>query len=224
MQSLTPSQKAQTIDRSTRSIGIVMFMDFICEWCYLGKHILDTMHNSYDLRVEYLFCEIHPDTPAGGMPMKLHVVAPKQFYQRINAIGAPYGIHICNRDIFSNTHKALVLAEYAREKGKLSSYMEKVWNRYMLDGDNISDDSVLEDVVSRVGLGPSALEEAVYDPKYSQQLLANQDVAISCGTDGHVPAFVVNGSYLVVGVRTADQWSQIFDAILQGNDSTGFEQ
>ena len=190
-----------------------MFMDFVCEWCYLAKHILDTMHDRYDIRMNYLFTEIHPDTPEGGMPMQWHIATPSRFYRRINSMGAPYGIHICNRDVFSNTHKALVLAEYAREKGKLNTYMNAVWDAYMLEGKNISDNTVLEDAVMHAGLGPNALREAFYDPKFEQQLLANEDVAISVGTDGHVPAFVVNGKNLIIGVHTAEEWASIFNEV-----------
>ena len=113
-------------------IKVIMFTDFICEWCYLGKHILDTLKDRYTFTVEYRFMEIHPDTPVHGMPFTKHLHFPERFFDMINQLGEPYGIHICNKNIFANTHNALLLAEYARSVGKLDSYIDLVWDKLIL--------------------------------------------------------------------------------------------
>ena len=65
------------MDESGKKHRVTMFLDVICEWCYLAKGILDSLRGRYDLDVTLLFMEIHPDAPEGGMPMSWHIPEPK---------------------------------------------------------------------------------------------------------------------------------------------------
>ena len=99
------------MENKEKVIRIDMFLDLICEWCYLSKTILDTVRTRYPIQMVYHFVEIHPDTPQGGMPMKWHSKDPARFFATIRAAGAPYGLTICDRYIFPNTHDILRVAE-----------------------------------------------------------------------------------------------------------------
>mgnify|MGYP002087251553 CR=1 FL=1 len=135
-----------------------MFLDVICEWCYLAKGILDSLRGRYDLDVTLLFMEIHPDAPEGGMPMSWHIPEPKKFFAMLNAMGAPYGVRFRDRDVFSNTRKALLAAEYAKSIGKGENFLRAIWRAYMEEGKNISEEAVIEEAAMTAGLGPPAPE------------------------------------------------------------------
>ena len=44
-----------------------VFSDYICPFCYVGDVRLDRLREDYDLRINWCFHELHPDTPAAGM-------------------------------------------------------------------------------------------------------------------------------------------------------------
>ena len=50
------------MDESGKKHRVTMFLDVICEWCYLAKGILDSLRGRYDLDVTLLFMEIHPSS------------------------------------------------------------------------------------------------------------------------------------------------------------------
>jgi len=197
---------------SHADINVIMFTDFICEWCYLGKHVLDTLKDRYTFTVDYRFMEIHPDTPVHGMPFTKHLHFPERFFNRINQLGEPYGIHICNKDIFANTHNALLLAEYARSVGKLDQYIDLVWDKLMLEGVNISEEGILQNIVMKIGMSPRDVSAALESPVYAEALDLNEDLHRQYGCNG-VPSFIVNGEYRLTGAQSADTWIRLFTII-----------
>lgn len=201
-------------DNRKPTISVIMFTDFICEWCYLGKHVLDTLKGRYDFTVDYRFMEIHPDTPVHGMPFTKHLHFPERFFDMINKLGEPYDIRICYKDIFANTHNALVLAEYARSIGKLDQYIDLVWDKLMLEGVNISEVSVLQNILMQIGMTPRDIASALESPEYEEALMHNEMLHQSYGCNG-VPSFVVNGEYRLTGAQSAETWVQLFELIEQ---------
>lgn len=199
-------------ENNSTKISIIMFTDFICEWCYLGKHVLDTLTDRYSFTVDYRFMEIHPDTPVHGMPFTKHLHFPERFFDMINKLGEPYNIHICYKNIFANTHNALLLAEYARSIGKLDQYLDLVWDKLMLEGINISEESILQNIVMQIGMNPRDITIALNSPEYAEALERNEYLHQQYGCTG-VPSFVVNGEYRLTGAQSADTWIRLFELI-----------
>ena len=46
-----------------------VFSDYICPFCYIGDLRLDRLREHFDLKINWMLLEIHPETPAGGMPI-----------------------------------------------------------------------------------------------------------------------------------------------------------
>jgi predicted DsbA family dithiol-disulfide isomerase len=196
-----------------KEVHILLFMDFVCEWCYLGKKILDGLHEHYDFDVNYMFMEIHPDTPETGMPMKLHLHFPERFYALLNRLGMPYQIHFCDREVFSNTHQALLLGEVARQSGKAEAYVNALWDAYMVEGKNISDKRILAEIALSVGLSPQDADKPRYDGSYQASLTRNERLSQTYGAQGQVPAFIVNNEYILTGAQSAETWIELFKTI-----------
>lgn len=193
-------------------IKIIMFTDFICEWCYLGKRILDTLKDKYEFEMEYKFIEIHPDTPQEGMPFTYHLHFPKRFFDMINKLGEPYNIQIAYKDIFANTRNSLLLAEYASNIGKLDTYMKLVWDKYMLEGVNISREDVLQDIVMGIGINPKSVSKVLSSYQYLEKLEVNHRLYNQFDCNG-VPSFIVNEEYRLTGAQSAQTWTDLFKKI-----------
>lgn len=191
-----------------------MFSDFVCEWCFLAWKILDTLKDRYPFRTEFLWYEIHPDTPVPGIPMEQHIRGPERFFRMLNRLGEAYGIYFCSRTVFSNTHKALVLGEYAKEIGKEALYVKAVWDAYMVQGLDIGRADVIEHIALETGMSPAGVNRAFSDMQYSVKLLEHQLLSQKYGSE-RVPTFVVNDEYILTGAQAADIWIELFDRILE---------
>lgn len=198
-------------------IKVVMLLDLICEWCCLAHSILSTLSDDYELDMHYLFMEIHPDAPPYGMPMEWHVEKAEEFYNLLNAIGEPYGIHFFHRDVFSNTHLALRVAEYAKTQGKGEQFLKQVWQLYMFEGKNISDPAVIAEAARKSGLPPQGMDRALIDPQTEQSLLQNAKYNDDLGFDGNVPVFIINDKYTFSGVHSAETLREIINKSLHPN-------
>ena len=198
---------------SDSPIHITMFLDLICEWCYLGKTILDSLRDRYPIAMSYHFVEIHPDTPQGGMPFKWHAKDPGRFFATIRAAGAPYGLEIIDRTSFANTHDILRVAEYANDLGLAESFIRAAWKAEMALGRNLSGRAVIEDVALTAGMTPESIQKALHVKTYEERLTANAAYAMQCGTGGNVPAYIIEGKYLLTGVEDSEAWSEIFDKL-----------
>lgn len=197
-------------------IQIKMFTDIICEWCYLARNILDTLHDSYDFKVDCLWYEIHPETPPLGIPMKQHNIRYKHFFKVLNERGAPYGLELACKEHFANTHHALLMMIYAREAGKGGSFLRSVWDAYMKQGHDISTPEQVAELALSVGISPAGIQQAFSNPHYADVLEHNYQLSLAYDTKS-VPAFIVNNEYLLTGVQSHDTWEQLFDKILRDN-------
>ncbi len=54
-------------DSSKPTLLATVFTDYICPFCYVGDVRLDRLREHFDLKINWCFLEIHPETPAEGM-------------------------------------------------------------------------------------------------------------------------------------------------------------
>ena len=45
---------------------VTVFTDYICPFCYVGDVRLERLRTDYDLKINWCFLEIHPETPSTG--------------------------------------------------------------------------------------------------------------------------------------------------------------
>lgn len=99
----------------------------------------------------------------------------------------------------ANTRKAIAIAEYARDQGKLQEFRYAGMDAYWRDGKNIEDDAVLRELAAGVGLDPDAALAATTDRKYTDRIDARRREANKVGVTG-IPTFVI-GDQGVVGCQ-----------------------
>ena len=100
------------------------------------------------MRVERRFLEIHPQTPAEGRPVSELGYSPEQWArmtETIKRMGKAEGIVFSDRTFTTNSHKALLLAEAAKDEGPevFESVNEGLFRAYFTEGKNIGDPQVL---------------------------------------------------------------------------------
>lgn len=99
----------------------------------------------------------------------------------------------------SNTRRALTIAEFAREQGKLDAFRNSTMEAYWLEAMNIDDDVDLRKIAARIGLTPDEALRAADDKKYLRRVDTMRAEATRMGVTG-VPTFFI-GDECVVGCQ-----------------------
>ena len=187
-------------------LAVTVFSDFICPFCYIGERRLARVAEHYNMNVDWRFLEIHPETPPEGMPVSELGYPPEQWRQmmeHLSRMADEENIPLADREFTTNSRKALLLAEAAKEEGPgvFSALNEKLFQVFFGEGRNIGDDTVLRRLAEEAGLPPAVVDRAWSDPSYGERLGANQADASRLGIRG-VPTFLIGKRILMGAVST----------------------
>jgi len=157
------------------TLRVTVFTDYICPFCYVGDVRLDRLRADYDLLVNWCFLEIHPETPAAGMQVDaLGYSDPlwKQMTDNLAVLAREEGITFRAHDFTTNSGKALLLAEAAKEDGAELFYRlhRRLFEAFFTEGRNIGDTAVLTELARAAGVSDDTLRRAWEDERYPRQL------------------------------------------------------
>jgi len=169
----------------------------------VGERRLARLNEEFDVRVERRFLEIHPETPAGGRPVSELGYPPDRWarmMENLEGMGKAEGIVFSERTFTTNSHKALLLAEAAKEEGSkvFEAINEGLFRSYFSEGRNIGDPRVLREVAQAGGIPAARLEQAWSDAVYEERLSRNREAAAQIGVTG-IPTFIVDGRWILEG-------------------------
>ena len=99
----------------------------------------------------------------------------------------------------SNTKRALAVAEYARDQGKLTEYRHAAMQAYWKGGNSLQTDDELRAVAVQAGLNGDAAVAAAEDPKYRERVAQLSEEGRRVGVSG-IPTFFI-GQFPVVGCQ-----------------------
>ena len=152
-----------------------VFTDYICPFCYVGDVRLDRLREDYDLKINWCFLEIHPDTPAAGMDIEglgYPDTRWQQMMDNLSRLAQEEGITFQPHTFTSNSHKSLLLAEAAKAAGADVFYAlhRRLFEAFFTEGQNIGDESVLTELARESGVPDEVLERAWTDKRYEERL------------------------------------------------------
>ena len=199
-------------------LDVTVFSDYICPFCYVGDRRLARLAEQFDLNVSWRPVEIHPTTPAEGMPVEA-LGYPKDVWEQmmshLNDMAAEEGIRLAERRFTTNSHKALLLVERAKEMG--GEVFERLHGAlfftFFSEGRNIGDETILKELALNAGMGDEDVIQAFEDDRYEERLRENYVAARRHHVTG-VPTFVIGGqaipgavpvSHLIQAAETAAQ-------------------
>jgi predicted DsbA family dithiol-disulfide isomerase len=152
-----------------------VFSDYICPFCYVADARLQRLRADYDLKINWCFLEIHPETPSAGMPIG-ELGYPEPLWRRmmdsLDALAAEEGLAFLRHDFTTRSHQALLLAEAARAAGAAVFYRlhRRLFEAFFSEGRNIGDPDVLRAVARECGLTEAMVAGAWEDTRHEQRL------------------------------------------------------
>ncbi|MDH5527644.1 MAG: DsbA family oxidoreductase [Nitrospirota bacterium] len=193
-------------------LAVTVFSDYVCPFCYVGDRRITRLEERFTLNITWRMVEIHPQTPLEGMPLEALGYPPdlwNKMMAHLSNMAAEEGIPLFERTHTYNSHKALVLAEAAKEAGEgvFRKVHEGLFAAYLSHGRNLADTRVLEEVATASGMSTAQFEEALIEPRFEEALRGNFVAARRAGVTG-VPAFLI-GDRLVSGAVPVEHLMQV---------------
>ena len=199
-------------------IRIKMFSDYICPFCYLGKAIIDRLKSRFDIELEHVGIEIHPETPICGVDLRKYISETNEMYQHLRSRGKEYGLNFCDVRTLPNSRKAMIVGEYSRKLGKNEKLTDSVFKAYFEDCLDIGKEEVIIEIAKKIGLTKHDVESALKDPLL-QKIYANNCLEARKHNVTGVPTFIINDKYTIVGAQPEQTFVELFEKIEKENTS-----
>ena len=136
------------------------------------------------------------------MPVAKLGYPPEQWAQMMAALrklAEEENIELGEHDFTTNSHKALLLSEAAKQAGRDTFYTlhERIFHAYFTEGKNIGDKQVLVALARECALPEDLIQSAWNDPVLTQRLQQNMAAAQQAGIRA-TPTYLF-GERVVVG-------------------------
>jgi len=188
---------------SLPELHVTVYSDYICPFCYVGHHRLQRLRDSYDLKINWCFLEIHPETSAYSEPID-SLEYPSEKWQKmlenLERIAQEENIPLSKLSFITNSKDALLLSEAAKRCGREVFYdlHEKLFNAYFVDKKNIGDRDILKKIASSCGIDNATIDSSWADINIEKRLIENFNTARTHNIQS-VPSFIF-GDRVLTGV------------------------
>ena len=212
---------------SSPTLSIDIVSDVVCPWCIIGYRQLeraaDLIADRADVEMRWHPFQLAPDLPQEGQLLTDYMrerygASPEQGRgnrARLIETGAALGIdfrYSDNSRIYSS-HRAHQLLHWAGEVGGQTPLKLALFHAYFTDQDNIAETDILLAAVGKAGLDVEAARAVLQDGRYvsavDQEVAHWQDQNIT-----GVPAFIVNGKYMIPGAQDAETFVRVLEKII----------
>ena len=200
------------------ALTIDIISDVVCPWCYIGKRRIEGALALYAQQhperpqpiVRWHPFQLNPDMAPQGMSRADYVQAkfgPRAgtVYDRVKAVGAsldsPFEFDKIARQ--PNTRAAHSLIALAEPGPQQEAVVQTLFDAYFIEGQDLTQTSVLVALAQRAGLDPAQAQQALGDEEVIAQISEADQQARAMGVQG-VPFFIFNGRVGVSGAHESE--------------------
>ncbi len=73
-------------------IPVQLFTDFVCPFCFIAERSsVLRLQREYDIDIEWIGYELHPDTPPGGVPLSSYLPDAEAMLGYVKTFAARFG-------------------------------------------------------------------------------------------------------------------------------------
>jgi predicted DsbA family dithiol-disulfide isomerase len=218
---------SQKTPQNLVQITIDIVSDVVCPWCIIGykelQRAVDMVADRAVISVRWHPFELAPATPPGGQSIadygrERYGATPEQSAAnrvRITERGAQLGIDFRYgpQSRIYNTRRAHQLLAWAGEHGGQTALKMALFNAYFTDQSAIDDPDVLLSAVEMAGLDRNAAQQVLDSDGYRDAVTAEISYWQDQNITG-VPAFIINGKYMIPGAQDGETFAQIIDRVI----------
>ena len=209
------------------TLTVDVISDVICPWCFIGKRRLEKAISQFSepVQVHWQAYQLNPDLPRAGVSRRDYRIKKfgswersRELDARVQSVGLEEGIDFAF-DLIErtpNTLDAHRLIRLAHQEGVQDTVVEALFIAYFTQGRDISNQTVLLDMVADSGLDRNLCEATLMSQESLYAIRQDAQLARQFQIDS-VPSFLLNRRILVVGAQSPDSF---LDAFQQARDLT----
>lgn len=215
------------MDQARATITIDIVSDVVCPWCIIGYRQLETaiaaVSDRASVELSWHPFELVPGMAPEGQNSRDYMAErygasgeqARANRDKMVETGRALGIDFAFSDQsrIYNTHKAHELLAWATDSGKQTALKLAFFEAYFTDQANISSEDVLLAAVETVGLNRDEAAAALADGRYTALVDAEIAQAYDQNISG-VPAYIVNGTYLIPGAQDSATFERILEKVI----------
>jgi len=207
-------------------VKIEAIHDLVCSWCPIGrsnlKAALKILDKQIVVEIQYLPFELNPEMSSEGETIEAHLMrrngwTKEQFiHYRTDLVDVAKEAGLIydysKRTHYYNTAKAHRLVHFAQAFQKQGAVVDALTEQYFTQGVNLSEDENLLGIATSVGLDRELAEWALSSAEVadiSENIQHKYERVRRLGV-GSVPAFIINGTELVLGANSVDYFVRYF--------------
>lgn len=206
-------------------LAIDVVSDVMCPWCYIGKRRLSKALDLVpDIATEIRWRPFQLDAsiPPEGidrqdyLDRKFGRDQAREVYTRIREAGEAEGIPFAFDLIQTspNTINAHRLIRWAGGAGHQDAVVERLFELYFVEGENIGETDVLLSAARDGGMDADLVEDYL-EGDFDRELVEREiALAHELGIEG-VPAFILDGKYAVLGAQDPNLLAQAMTRVQQ---------
>lgn len=201
---------------SKPELKVTVFSDYICPFCYVGDARLNRLRADYDLKVNWCFLEIHPETSPRGEPVA-SLDYPSETWQRmmttLREMAEEENLPLLDHDFTTNSRSALLLAEAAKyiDRDVFYRLHKRLFEAYFSEGQNIGDRDCLRRLALDAGMSEEQIEAAWQDTVVAGRLQHYKKAAGDLGVKATPTYFI--GEQRLDGAVPVEQLVQAARAV-----------
>jgi predicted DsbA family dithiol-disulfide isomerase len=209
-----------------KNIHIDIVSDIACPWCAIGyarlERAMEQLASEYEFSVQWHAFELNPDHSGEGEPI-LPALARKYgrsedemraSQSQMMTIARDLGLNFekMQERFTCNTFDAHRLVKWAGEHGKQTEMKQALFEAYFGRAEDVSDHQNLVRCVESLGLDSAKAREVLDSDDYAKVVREDEATYQQAGVSA-VPAFIINGKYLISGAQEPDTLVQAFGEI-----------
>ena len=131
-------------------------------------------------------------------------------FMNLSHMGAEYGISFCGADMMSNTHKALLAGEYAKDNGRFHEYQDKIFYEYFTKGMDINNDRLLASIAENIELDKEEMLSKIKTGIYEERIREAHETARNYNVNS-TPTFIIDDMTVLVGAKPIASFKEAFN-------------
>ncbi|MCQ3924198.1 MAG: 2-hydroxychromene-2-carboxylate isomerase [Rhodocyclaceae bacterium] len=175
---------------------IEFYFDFSSPYSYIASELIDGLAEKYRRKVKWRPMLLGVVFQKTGQPLLVNVPLKGEYSLRDFARSARYhGVPFKFPAKFPLSTVSAARAYYwlhGQDCAKARQFARAAFRAYWVDGRDISDLAVLQEIAAGLGVDPAALAAGVATPEIKERLRAETEAALAKGMCG-APWFVVDG-------------------------------
>jgi predicted DsbA family dithiol-disulfide isomerase len=202
---------------------ITVFSDYVCPFCYLGRHSLAQYQDGRDaeLTIDWRPYDLRAGkrNPDGSIDHDVDDGKDEDYYEQarenVRRLQDEYDVEMdleLSRDI--DSLNAQLASVRVREEYDYEQWLEFDWAIFealWTEGRDIGDPDVLADLADEAGIGPELVRDAVADDDLRERVRELFDEAREQGITG-VPTFAYDG-YAARGAVPPEQLERLVEGV-----------